>query len=360
MEKVGGATMLYMTGTGNTARAAGIIGAQLADAGWAVSKAELRRAAPLPEEAHSAELLVICFPVLGFGMPELVRAQLRGLRGGARRAAVFATWGGEGGASLWQARLFLKRRGFRVVATGGASYPFQWTQVIAPPGPAEAGAWISGGDAAARAFGQRLISGDPRGRRGWLGRAVSTILCLPISWLYRSIGRHGLAAMYAADGRCRSCGTCVRSCIAGAIALTGAAETRRPRWRTGLFGPSCEGCNRCINLCPQAAVQTSPLRAGVHLALNAAVILAIVLGLNAISGVAAVSALPALVRVPAYIVALVAATVLGSRLQFAALEPALFEVESRPAVRKLIARSWTARFPRYLCPGFRPGRGQAG
>ena len=125
---------------------------------------------------------------------------------------------------------------------------------------------------------------------------------------------------------------------------------RRPRWLA-----SCQGCNRCINLCPRAAVQVSPLRAGIHLVLNAAVVTAIVIGLNRLAEAAA---FPRVASAPAYVAALIALTVLGSRLQFAALEPVLFALEGVPRIRKLLDRSWTTRFPRYRCEGFSPQRGR--
>jgi ferredoxin len=178
---------------------------------------------------------------------------------------------------------------------------------------------------------------------------IPLILGPPVAFLYSRIGRFGLAAMYAADERCKACGNCERDCQAGAIVMAGAGIRRRPRWRA-----SCQGCNRCINLCQRAAVQVSQVRTVVHLLLNTAVIIAIILGLNRLAEAAS---LPALISVPAYILALIALTILGSRLQFSALEPALFALEGVPTMRRLLNRSWTTRFPRYRCDGFNPRQG---
>jgi ferredoxin len=356
------AAVVYMTGTGNTADAAAAIAAELTRDGWTVKAAELAAGVPLPTAAHSpGNLLVLCFPVLGFGMPALVRRQLKGLRGGGRPAAVFATWGGEGGAALWQARLFLRLRGFRIVASSGAAYPFQWTQVVPPQSGEEAALLMKTGSRDARDFG-RLIAAHLRagtrvpaagGLARRLARAAGVLLGLPVAWTFSSIGRHGLAAMNAADARCKGCGSCVRMCPANAIVMAGPSDERRPRWRAG-----CEGCNRCINLCPRSAVQVSPVRAGIHLLLNTAVIVAVVMALNRASSAAAGFGLPGILHFLAYAALLIVLVVVGSRVQFAALEPALFAVEGIPAVRGLIARSWTAHFPRYRHPGFRPVRRQ--
>jgi ferredoxin len=154
--------------------------------------------------------------------------------------------------------------------------------------------------------------------------------------------------MFAADERCTACGSCARDCPAGAIVMAGTGPARRPRW-----GWQCEGCNRCINLCPREAVQASPIRSAVHTFLNAALIAAVVVGLNR---AAVALSVPGLAGVIAYAAALIALVVVGSRLQFAGLERPLFALESIPAVRRTIGHSWTARFPRYQCPGFQPAR----
>ena len=367
MEKQPRALMAYMTGTGNTAHAASAIAQELAREGWTVRLAELgREAAPALEEA---DLLVLGFPVLGFGMPGLVRGKLKGMRGCGRPAAVFATWGGEGTIALWQACWFLRRKGFRAVAASGATYPFQWTHVTPPPAEKTASGMIEGGEEQARRFGQMLAAdlGGEGARQPArmlarmpgtpLRRAAAFLLTFPFPALYSWIGRSGLAAMYAADERCRACGNCARDCPAEAIVLSGTGAARRPRWRA-----SCQGCNRCINLCPRRAVQVSPVRAAVHLLFNSAVIAGIVIGLNRVAGAAVEAAAAAALSVPGpimvcgYIAALIALVVLGSRLQFAGLERPLFALESIPTVRRTIAHSWTARFPRYRCPGFQPAR----
>jgi ferredoxin len=321
MKKPGSAVLLFMTGTGNTARAAGLIETQLQAVGWTPTTAELRRGADLPNGAIDADLLVFCFPVLGFGMPNLVRDLLKGLKGRGQPAAAFATWGGDGSIALWQARLFLWRKGFRVIATGGASYPFQWTQVMAPTSGADARRMTDTGDGESRAFAKQLAVRSESGRifhpEIKARHIIPLILGPPVSFLYSWIGRFGLAAMYAADERCKACGNCERDCPAGAI-------------------------------------QVSQFRTGVHLLLNTAVIIAIILGLNRLADAAS---LPALLSVPACILALIALSVLGSRLQFSALEPVLFALEGVPSMRRLLNRSWTTRFPRCRCDGFKPRQG---
>ncbi|HTO22047.1 MAG TPA: hypothetical protein VMQ10_06155, partial [Spirochaetia bacterium] len=96
--------------------------------------------------------------------------------------------------------------------------------------------------------------------------------------------------------------------------------------------------------------------------LNVAVIVGLVSALNLAARYAAavVPAAPPVVRTVAYVAVLIAMIVWGSRLQLVILEPVLFALESVPAFRRLVGKSWTARFPRYRCPGFKPARSAPG
>jgi Pyruvate/2-oxoacid:ferredoxin oxidoreductase delta subunit len=354
-----------MTGTGNTWRAAAAISEELSAKGWTVNMVELRKGAESPKGDFAGDLFVLSFPVLAFGIPAMVRTVLRGLRGRGSDAVVFATWGGAATASLWQAAGFLRRKGFRVVATGGAAYPFNWTQMLAPSDAASSRSMTREGDAEARRFanavsGSTARAGEARrfadavhgavaGGHGEKAsvrrtRAASIIGGVPVAWLYSTIGRFGLAALFAADERCTACGACARECPARAIVMAGKGESRRPQWRT-----RCQGCNRCINMCPGAAIQSSPVRASVHLTVNVVLIVLSVIGLNRLS---ALAGLPPYLSIPAWIVAFVLLVVYLSRLQFTALEPLLFALEGMPGLRKRIGRSWTAGFGRNSAEGF--------
>ena len=353
-QSVRAATILYMTGTGNTRRAVETIKERLETAGWGVTAQEIRKGAALPPADREGSLLVLAFPVLGLGMPALVRKVLRGLRGRTAAtatkcadrppAAVFATWGGAPSAALWQAGRFLRSKGFSVIAAGGATFPFNWTQFVEPPNASEAGAQLAEGDQAAVAFAELLLK-KPDASPIRPAHAAA-LLGLPVFFLFSKIGRFALAGLFAADQRCTACGACVLGCPARTIALRGKGSARRPSWKSG-----CQSCNRCINLCPKSAIQSSPVRAAIHGALNAALVIALVIGLNRLS---AIAALPQWASVPAWIALFIAASVYVTRLQFVAFEPLLFRLESIPAIRKLAGHSWTTAFRRYKAPPRRP------
>jgi ferredoxin len=350
------ATILYMTGTGNTARAVKLIANELSHSGWRVDAFELRRGSELPREASTCNFLVLAFPVLAFGMPTLVRTLARALRGKGRPAAVFATWGGDPFAALWLASRFLRRKGFRVVSSGGASYPFQWTQMVAPTSQAELKETIERGDAEVHGFARDLLgkmslpstAQSPHGtpKQGASPRPTKLLIGLTVSLLYEWIGRFVLGSLFTADARCKGCGACTRDCPAQAIRLAGKGTKRRPRW-----GLRCQGCNRCINLCPRHAIQTSPVRTGVHLGVNAVLLAALVI---ACGRTLAALHIPGFAAIPAVIILCFVFAAYGSRAQVAALEPVLFALEGVPWFRQLVGSSWTSRFSRYRCDGFDP------
>lgn len=69
--------------------------------------------------------------------------------------------------------------------------------------------------------------------------------------LYLIVGRFYMGKIMYPNRKCTGCGTCVRSCPAGALILKG-KKVKRPYWRY-----NCEACLRCLNSCPQKAVSAS-------------------------------------------------------------------------------------------------------
>jgi hypothetical protein len=68
--------------------------------------------------------------------------------------------------------------------------------------------------------------------------------------LYVLVGRFYMGKILFATNRCIGCGTCAKSCPAKALTMKGIA-IKRPYW-----GHKCEHCLRCLNYCPQRAIET--------------------------------------------------------------------------------------------------------
>jgi len=131
---------------------------------------------------------------------------------------------------------------------------------VNPPTGDEAQAILSKGDAAACAYARALVEGR---RSLYRCGAFHTAWSRTVALLFRGPGRRVLGKTFIADGQCTGCGLCAKICPASNIRLEG----ERPRW-----GSHCEDCCRCFNLCPENAIQTSPLLLVIHTAANVALI----------------------------------------------------------------------------------------
>lgn len=339
----------YFTGSGNTGRAASLIGRRLGEAGHAVELRYVDTSSVPPREVP--DLTVVACPTYSWAAPSLVRKYAKKLPpGNGSRAAVFTTRGGscdpgrEGGFAgqgLEEMERILKRRGYDVTLTGDAGYPDTWVQAVNPPSGQEAEAIVSRGDAAADAFAQALLEGR---RSLYRCGAFHTAWSRAVAQLFRGPGRRVLGKTFIADLRCSGCGVCARACPASNITLEGG----RPRW-----GLHCEDCCRCFNVCPEKAVQTSPLLLLTHLAAFIALTTIWVKSLGFFPSLPllrkhrALSALLTLKTAPASAVALFL-------IQLVALDGLLFRLTGTERLRRLFSWSYTRPFTRYRAPGYTP------
>ncbi len=344
-------TIHYFTGSGNTGRAVSLIGRRLGEAGHAVELRYVDTSSVPPREVP--DLTVVAYPTYSWAAPSLVRRYAKKLPpGNGSRAAVFTTRGGscdpgrEGGFAgqgLEEMERILKRRGYEVTLTGDAGYPDTWVQAVNPPSGEEAAAIVSRGDAAADAFAQALLEGR---RSLYRCGAFHTAWSRTVAQLFRGPGRRMLGKTFIADFRCTGCGVCARACPAFNITLEGAGG--RPRW-----GLRCEDCCRCINACPEKAIQTSPLLLLIHLAAFIALTAVWVKSLGFLPSRPflrkhrALAFLLTLKTAPALAVALFS-------VQLVALDGLLFRLTGKERLSSLFSRSYTRSFTRYRAPGYRP------
>ena len=326
------AVLHFFSGTGNTARAVGIVAARLEAAGWEVARQAIAGGAEPP--AGIPDLTVVAFPIWAWAPPHFALDYVRRLpKGQGARAAVLATCGGFGAQGVGEMERVLRKRGYAVVASGEAVYPDNWLLAVNPPAGAELDDLLAEGDEAVRTFADGIAAGRPdRFRCGW----GHVLWSWPIARLFRTCGRRFLGKFFVADDRCTACGQCARTCPVRAIHMEGGPA--RPRW-----GAGCAGCYRCINLCPAQAIQISILRLAVHLGLNLALTVGWLWALVAWRE-----------RLPLAVVSATAVFAALTVLQLTALDGLLRALERRPALRRFCAASYTKSFGRYRAPGFRP------
>jgi NAD-dependent dihydropyrimidine dehydrogenase PreA subunit len=359
----------YFSGTGNTARAAELIAAELRSAGYTVTlhRVEHRSSAKLSAvSCEPSALRVFCFPIYACGIPSIMlkylrrlpRAQGQPLR---ERAAVICTMGdiisydrkkrrhhvpGFEGHALTLASGILRKHGYDVRVTGACSYPLNWTQAVNAPRPEIDAELRALGDSQATVLGKRIAAGERSIRRF---SPAHSLWSVPFDLLFRIFGRRAMGKLYAADSDCNACGLCVRGCPARVIRLRGTVPARglspepRPRW-----GWNCEACQRCINTCPKNAIQTSWVRLAaetVH-ALIPIPFLIWRLGPQGTVPAWGLSLKPVLLEVLFWLGAYVLFTVL--------LDEFVWLLGLIPGVRQIVEWSFTKHFRRYLEPHFRP------
>jgi Pyruvate/2-oxoacid:ferredoxin oxidoreductase delta subunit len=343
----------YFSATGNTARAAETLRAELAARGQSADLERIRSGFPPEKSPLEYDYLIIAFPTLAMAPPQLVKRFIKGLpraqrADGSRCAAasLAVDAGGCGPAPLVASRL-LASRGYDVVLSGQASYPENWIQVGGiPRSQAEADEKLAKGDRMCAAFAQKVVSGKREAFDPGLSMKILGGIIAP---LYGSIGRRFIGKAYIADASCNSCGICARTCPAAVIAM-GKGKGSRPYWNM-----NCECCNRCMNICPQAAINMSIPRL--------AFLLAAVIAFSAVGIGLSMSALRPLLRaaLPAWLAAIGMGAIYAAVVAIAhvlAVWPLDFFVlrfiQRIPFVGRFFSLTYTKGLRRYTAPGYVP------
>lgn len=255
------AVFYYLSGTGNSYRAACWMAEACRRSGIPARVSSIRQAAPDKEvAANGTSLSGLVTPTHGFITPWLMlKFAMRMPRRPGTQALVVATRGGIKcgrfylpgleGTNAYLLALILALKGYSMRGVMGLDMPVNWTAVH--PGFSETSARAIGARAHARldALMEEILGG-----RRYLTGAVPLLLgllLLPISLLYALIGRFWLAKLFFASHRCTGCGICAEGCPAQAIRMLGSGS-RRPYWTF-----SCESCMRCMNSCPERAIEAS-------------------------------------------------------------------------------------------------------
>ena len=249
-----------MSGTGNTLRAAQWLAAQARARGLAaeVRDVETVRAAPKARPEHG-DLLGVLMPTHAFTTPwPVLRFVLRAPFGHGAAAFALATRAGTKfgrvnlpgleGSALYLVALLLALKGWRVRGVLGLDMPSNWTACHPGFGPAAVADIIGKAQPKAERFFGALLDGRLRfGPGSFLALALGVLLA-PVSLGYLLMGRFYLARLFFATERCNGCGLCARSCPFGVLRMRG--QPPRPYWTW-----ACESCMRCMNFCPERAVE---------------------------------------------------------------------------------------------------------
>jgi len=338
----------FFTGTGNTAHAVRTIVDGLRKAGQEVTTVQVSQGVN-PPDLSSFDRHIVAFPVLSWAAPVMMRQYLKRFpKSQGKQVAILAVNGavfykgkmvpGASGQALEEVEHLLRRKRYDVFLSGEASFPDNWTQMTDPGDEKSQKIIITHGEADVRNFTEKCLSGKRELFRCSPFNHSWTYL---VAFLFGKMGRRALGTFYIADSSCTGCGLCARQCPSHTIVM----EHNRPRWKT-----NCQDCNRCINLCPEKAIQTSMPLFIIQCTLN---ILMIVFGIKAVSTYA-----PLLIPVAPWLmiliktVLIIAVLYLASWITLVPLYTFFRFLGKIPAVRKFYCLSVTKKFSRYKGPEY--------
>ncbi len=249
----------YMSGTGNSFRAAAWMAERAKEKGADFRMYQVAKFSEGKEPAGgSCDLLGMVFPTHAFTAPWLViRHALRLPRGRGRHAFVVATRAGTRiasvplpgleGTAAYLVALILFFKGYGVRGVRGLDMPSNWMSLHWGLSPVNAKFIIERAKAEASSFIKAVLEGKSV-FRGFIPLVFGLILG-PVSLGYLVVGRFFLSKLFFASETCTGCGQCARNCPAGAIKMSGGGEPR-PYWTF-----SCESCMRCMGYCPEKSVE---------------------------------------------------------------------------------------------------------
>jgi len=256
------AVLYFTTGTGNSFRAAKWLEQFAQELGAAVKLIRAEQADPREEINDNPETIIgLVMPTHAFTAPwHIIKFALRmpaaksaaafvlSTRAGLRAGKVFTP--GINGTGNFIIAAILAAKGYKVRGIMSLDMPSNWITVHPSLSPKSVSGIEERGIRKTEWFANQIFSG----KKVWLTRnniyeAILGLLLLPVSLLYLIIGRFFLAKLFFANNNCTSCGVCEKNCPLGAVKLWG----KKKPWPYWSY--DCESCMRCMNFCPEKAIE---------------------------------------------------------------------------------------------------------
>jgi ferredoxin len=247
----------YFSGTGNAAHVAKWFSEEAVIAGV---ESELINIARLKREDLGMEkrdtLLGFCSPTHGFNFPPITIKLLFNFPRGKNRVFIMNT---RAGMKLWKihtiglsgiaqllAAIVLLLKGYKVVGMRPVDLPSNWISIHPGIRKKVVSSIFMRCEKNTRRFARNILTGKKRYRA--LFDIVQDLAVSPIALAYYFVGRFILAKSFVASHACTMCGLCIKSCPVGAVKEL----DKRPYWTL-----KCESCMKCMNACPERAIQTA-------------------------------------------------------------------------------------------------------
>lgn len=260
----------YFSGTGNALTACRWIGQHARDRKMsahiqAIDRFDHHAIKQAPDQA----LLGFAYPTHGFALPWFMLKYILFFPRG--RNAVFllntragmkiGSWNTPGlsGLALLLPMLILTLKGYRIKGLLSLDMPSNWISVHPGLFPSAVEFIVHKCHTKVDRFSAKILSGHRSIPWYFFVFLPLDLAVSPISVLYLILGRFFLAKTFFASKKCNGCKICGDYCPVGAIRII----DDRPYWSF-----YCESCMRCMNTCPQQAIETSHSMVALMIALT--------------------------------------------------------------------------------------------
>lgn len=263
------AVIYYFTGTGNSKHIAETTASLLSDVECSAEIINIEKNG-LSQTHHSAELVYIVAPVYGFILPDIMGKFLANMPKSNNQKTIvyisacnteYLTIFGKkialhphAGFALPQSILTLKAKGYIPIIARTLEMANNWTLAGNPPDNTTLDKIIANTKSTIQSDIQTSLQ-----EKNAVSINISDLLILPVGLLFLFIGRHILGKCFVATDKCNECRICEKSCPNKVIIW----RNNRPYWKW-----NCLQCCRCINICPQNAIEVHALSTFTAIALS--------------------------------------------------------------------------------------------
>lgn len=258
MDKWNSLYIYYISGTGNARKSSEWIAKEAKQRGLETVVQQIDRLENiiLPKEGERP-LIGFAFPTHGFNsIPIMLKfiasfpsdfgkeVFLLNTRAGMKLYKLFLP--GLSGVALLLPAFILWLKGYKCIGFRPVDLPSNWISLHPGLRKKVIESIAARCEKIVRKFANKILSG----KKVYIG-----LLSLPIDLLISPValgyfigGRFFLSKTFIASNKCNNCGLCISECPTSSIIFV----QNRPYWKL-----SCESCMRCMNICPQRAIETA-------------------------------------------------------------------------------------------------------
>jgi ferredoxin len=248
----------YISGTGNARTSAEWIADEASTKGLKVVVQRIDRLENISmPDASERPLIGFAFPTHGFNAAPIMLRFIAGFpaglcreiflvntRAGMKLYKLFTP--GMSGLALILPAFMLMLKGYRCIGFRPVDLPSNWIPLHPGIRKKVIDSIFERCEGIVRRFTVRILSGK-RVYRGLVSLPVD-LLISPLAFGYYIAGRFFLSKTFVANNLCNLCGLCIRECPTASIKLV----RNRPYWKL-----TCESCMRCLNICPERAIEAA-------------------------------------------------------------------------------------------------------